>query len=108
MRSILERAVASQAGLQLAEDCEGADVEEAVDRSRADVVIVEERGDRDEAFYRRLLMTHPSLKVCILTQDGRNVTFVGFRRIRLADASPTTLIEAIRSELQDDARADEQ
>lgn len=108
MRSIVEGAVASQVDLRLAEDCEGTDVEEAVDRCSADVLIVEERGDRGEGFYRPLLMTHPSLKVCILTQDGRNATLIGFRRVRFADASPTSLIEAIRSELQNDAPADEQ
>jgi len=99
MRSIVERAVASQADLQLAEDCEGADLEDAVARCGADVLIVEESADRSEASYRPLFLTHPSLKVFILTQGGRNVTFMGFRRVRLPDASPTTLIAAIRSEL---------
>ncbi len=100
MRSIVEHAVASQADLRLADDCEGADLEDLIVSCGADVLIVEERAERGESFYRALLVTHPSLKVFILTQDGRNVTFIGFRRVRLADASPTTLVEAIRSEWQ--------
>lgn len=106
MRSIVENAVASHADLQLAERCDGVDLEQAVDRCGADVLIVEERTDRSEAFYRLLLVTHPSLKVFILTQDGRNVTQIGFRRVRLADASPNGLIEAIRTELHDEAAHD--
>lgn len=108
MRSIVEGAVASQADLQLADDCESGDVEDAVARCEADVLIVEERADRSEAFYRPLLLRHPSLKVFILTQEGRNVTLIGFRRVRFVDASPASLVEAIRSELQHETTLDEQ
>jgi hypothetical protein len=108
MRSIVEGAVASQADLQLAEDCEDDDVGNAIARCGADALIVEERGDRSEAFYRPLLLAHPSLKVFILTQEGRNMTLIAFRRVRFADASLNTLIEAIRSELQREATPDEQ
>src|SRR5262249_41513913 len=106
MRSIVETAVANQPDLRVA-DCQGDEVGDAVARWSADVLIVEERADRSEAYYRPLLLRHPSLKVFILTQGGRNVTLIGFRRVRLADASPTTLIEAIRSELQHEASSDE-
>jgi len=106
MRSIVETAVANQPDLQLA-DCQGDEVGDAVARSGADVLIVEERADRSEAYYRPLLLRHPALKVFILTQGGRNVTLIGFRRVRLADASPTTLIDAIRSELRNEASPDE-
>jgi len=108
MQSIVEGAVGSQADLQLAGDCEDDAIEDAIARCGADVLLVEERADRSEAFYRPLLLTHPSLKVFILTQEGRNVTLIAFRRRRLLDASPTTLIEAIRSELQREATPDEQ
>lgn len=108
MRSIVEHAVASQADLRLAGDCEGADLEDLIVRCGADVLIVEERAERGESFYRALLVTHPSLKVFILTQDGRNVTFIGIRRLRLVDASPTTLIETIRSQLQHNGTSDEE
>ena len=107
MRSIVESAVASQPDLQLAGTWDGGNLEEAVARCEADVLIVEERPDRNEAFYRPLLLTYPSLKVLVLTQDGRNATLMGFRRVRLADASPTTLIEAIRSEPRREATPDE-
>jgi hypothetical protein len=107
MRSIVEGAVASEAGLQLAEDCQDDDIGNAVARCGADALIVEERADRSEAFYQRLLLAHPSLKVFILTQEGRNMTLIGFRRVRFADASLNTLIDAIRSELQREATPEE-
>ena len=107
MRSIVEGALASQADLELADDDECDDVDDAVARSGARVLIVEERADRSEAFYRALLLKHPSLKVFILTQEGRNVTLIEFRRVRFIDASPATLVEAIRSELQHEMTLDE-
>src|SRR5688572_11187503 len=108
MRSIVERAVASEADLQVAEDCEEADLEDAVTRCQAAVLIVAERADRTEAFYRPLFLTHPSLKVLILTQGGRNATLIGFRRVSLSDASPASLIDAIRSELRHESTPDEE
>ena len=107
MRAIVEGAIAAQADLELADDCEGDDVDEAIARSGARVLIVEERADRSEAFYRTLLLKHPSLTVFILTQEGRNVTLIEFRRVRFVDASPATLVEAIRSELRDETTLDE-
>lgn len=107
LRSIVERAVASQGDLRVVEDRDGADLEDAVARCGADVLIVGERADRSEAFYRPLFVAHPSLKVFILTQDGRNITLLAIRRVRLADASPTSLIEAIRSELRREATPEE-
>ena len=107
MRSIVEGALASQADLELADDGECDDVDDAVARSGARVLIVEERADRSETFYRALLLKHPSLKVFILTQGGRNVTLIEFRRVRFIDASPATLVEAIRSELQHEMTLDE-
>jgi DNA-binding NarL/FixJ family response regulator len=107
MRSIVEDVVASQPDLRLAGTWDDSNLEEAVARSEADVLIVEERADRQEVFYRSLLVTHPSLKVLVLTQDGRNATLMGLRRVRLADTSPTTLIEAIRSEPRGEATPNE-
>ena len=101
-RSIVEQAVLSQEDLRLA-DGECTDLDDAVTRCRADVLIVEESAGRSEAFYRALLVAHPSLKVCLLTEGGRGVTLMGIRRVRLVDTSPTRLIEAIRYELQDEA-----
>lgn len=107
MHSIVATAVALQPDLQLVEHDGGVDLEDAVARCGADVLIVEEHIDRSEAFYRPLFVTHPSLKVFILTHGGRNVTLMALRRVRLADASATTLIEAIRSELRHEAKPDE-
>jgi hypothetical protein len=106
MRSIVEDAVASQADMRLAGTCDDGDLEVAVARCNPDVLIVKEEPDRTESSYRSLLLAYPSLKVCVLAQDGRNAILLAFRRARLLDASPTTLIQAIRSALRE-AKPDE-
>jgi hypothetical protein len=106
MRSIVEGALAAQADLELADGSEGEDVDDAIARTGASVLIVEERAG-SEALYRALLLKHPSLKIFILTQEGRNVTLIEFRRVRFVDASPATLVEAIRSELRRETTLDE-
>lgn len=100
LRAIVEHVIATQDDLQLAPDDAEDDLDAALTRSHADVLIVEERGDRGEAFYLRLLLQHPTLTVCLLTQGGRNATVVAFRRIHLVDTSATRLIEAIRDEVR--------
>ena len=85
----------------------GYSVKHFYDNGGADVLIVNEQSDRPEDSFLQLLLSHPSLKVFVLTQDGRNATLLEFRRARLADASPTTLIEAIRSVLRRDADGDQ-
>jgi hypothetical protein len=107
MRSIVEGILAGQADLEVVDDGEGDDLDAAIERSGARVVIAGERAGRSEAFYRALLLKHPSVKVFILTQEGRNVTLIEFRRLRFVDASPSTLAEAIRSELQQEMTPDE-
>lgn len=97
LRSIVEGAVAGQPDLQLADDSGSVTLEDAVTRTNADVLIAAD--DRSETRFRLLLVARPSLKVFVLTQDGRNATVLEFKRARLADMSPTTLIEAIRTVL---------
>ena len=98
LRSIVEGAVAAQPDLRLAEDHGTGTLEEAVTRTNADVLIAAD--DRSEARFRSLLVARPTLKVFVLTPDGRSATVLEFRRARLADTSPTTLIEAIRTVLR--------
>ena len=100
LRSIVEGAVASQADMRLLEHVETRALEDAVARTEPDVLIVNEHPDRPEAWFSRLLLAHPSLKIFVLTHEGRCATALEFRRTRLADTSPTTLIEAIRTVLR--------
>jgi hypothetical protein len=100
LRSIIEGAVAAQPDMRVIEYSEDSSLAETIERTHADVLIVNERPDRPETWFRSFLVTHPWLKVCVLTQDGRNATLLEFRRDRLADASPTTLIDAIRTALR--------
>jgi hypothetical protein len=106
LRSIVEGAVASQPDMRLVGSGEHGSLDEAVERSHADVLIVNAQPDRPESWFHPFLIAHPTLKVFVLTQDGRNATLLQFRRARIADVSPTMLVDAIRSALQFD-RTDE-
>jgi len=105
LRSIVESAVAGQSDLRLADDAGSKTLEEAVMQTNADVLIAAD--DRPEASFRSLLVSRPSLKVFVLTPDGRHTTVLEFKRARLADASPATLIEAIRTVLRRAAAHDD-
>lgn len=100
LRSIIEGAVAAQPDMRVIEHSEHESLEETVVRTHADVLIVNEQPDRSEMWFRSFVAAHPWLKVCVLTQDGRNATLLELRRDRLADASPTALVEAIRTVLR--------
>jgi hypothetical protein len=102
LRSILGRTVASQTDMELAEHVEEEDVEAAVAQQHADVLIVADEDGRSEARYRPLLLAHPSLKVFLLTEDGRNATLMEFTRARIVDASPAAIVGAIRTVLRRD------
>ena len=107
LRSIIAAAVAAHSDMRLVEEGDVETLEEAVARSAPDVLILNERPGRPEASYRPLLLAHPSLKVFVLTQDGRNATVLEFRRARLVDASATTLIEAIRTVVRREANPED-
>lgn len=69
LRSIVEGAVAAQPDLRLAADSGSDTLEDAVARTKADVLIAPD--DRPEASFRSLLVAQPALKVFVLTKDGR-------------------------------------
>src|SRR5262245_44675217 len=110
LRSILARAVGSQADMEVTEfpgppdgGPHEADLDSAIARSRADVLIVADRTGKSEARYRRLLLARPSLKVFLLTEDGRNATLLEFTRARLMDASPAAIVDVIRTVVSRDS-----
>jgi len=107
LRSILTGAVTAQPDMRLVENMESATLEEAVERNAPDVLIVNDEPERPEATFRQLLVGHASLKIFVLTQGGRDATVLELRRAHLADMSPSTLIEAIRTLLSRDANAEE-
>jgi hypothetical protein len=104
LRSILARAVGSQTDMEVTDylgPTEGGrsdtELDSAIARNRADVLIVADRTGKSEARYRKLLLARPSLKVFLLTEDGRNATLLEFTRARLMDASPAAIVEVIRT-----------
>jgi hypothetical protein len=97
LRSILARTLGSQADMDVMEQPADTDLDSVIARSRVDVLIVSDRTGKSEARYRKLLLARPSLKVFLLTEDGRNATLLEFTRARLMDASPAALVEVIRT-----------
>jgi DNA-binding NarL/FixJ family response regulator len=97
LRSILARALGSQDDMDVTEHLADTDLDSAIARSHVDVLIVADRTGKSEARYRRLLLSRPSLKVFLLTEDGRNATLLEFTRARLMDASPAAIVEVIRT-----------
>lgn len=100
LRSILGGAVAAEADMEVAEHLEETDIETAIERRHADVLIVADRTGQSEARFRPLLLAHPSLKVFLLTDDGRNATVLEFTRTRIVDASPRSIVNVIRTVLR--------
>jgi DNA-binding NarL/FixJ family response regulator len=103
LRSILARAVGSQADMEVTEHLAETDLDSAIARGRIDVLIVSDRTWKSEARYRKLLIARPSLKVFLLTEDGRNATFLELTRARLMDASPAAIVEVIRTVVSRDS-----
>ncbi|HEY7187363.1 MAG TPA: hypothetical protein VH436_12490 [Vicinamibacterales bacterium] len=104
LRSILARALGSEADMDVSElsgppegGPHGAHLDAVIARSHVDVLIVSDRTGKSEARYRKLLLARPSLKVFLLTEDGRNATLLEFTRARLMDASPAAIVEVIRT-----------
>jgi DNA-binding NarL/FixJ family response regulator len=97
LRSILARALESQADMDVMEHSADTDLDSVIARSHVDVLIVSDRTGKSEARYRKLLLNRPSLKVFLLTEDGRNATLLELTRARLMDASPAAIVEVIRT-----------
>jgi DNA-binding NarL/FixJ family response regulator len=98
MRDIIEGAIESQADMQLVGRCTDSELESAVRRYEADVVILKESADKE--VHRQLLVARPQLKVVVMTSDGRSASLFEFRRLHLAEPSAPALIGAIRALLQ--------
>ena len=98
MRDIIEGAVEPQADMQLVGHYTDAELESAVRKHEADVVILNEGADKD--VYKQLLMARPQLKVVVMTSNGRSANLFEFRRLYLSEPSPLALIGAVRALLQ--------
>jgi len=97
LREIVERAVAGQPDMEIAELRAGGDLSDALRAARADVVVSGADHDYDEL--RDLLDRRPRLKVLTVADDGREATLYELRpaRTQLGEVSPETIVEAIRS-----------
>ena len=105
MRLIVEEAVGSQPDMAVVSRRGDTDLETAIGRDHVDVVIVHQPPASEDRAYRRLLVTHPRLKIVVITELGRHATLYQLREREVPDVSPATLIEAIRTSLDDDGAA---
>ena len=99
MRDIVDGAVESQQDMELVGHCADTELEVAVQRYEANVVILNESATRAGDLHARLLCAHPRLKVVVMTGDGGAATLFELRHFYLADPSPVALIGAIRTAL---------
>ncbi len=74
------------------------DLQNAVQRTRANIVIVGETGGDPAHEYAELLQRRPKLKVLSIAADGKTASLYEMRphRIRLGEISPESLREAMR------------
>jgi len=73
------------------------DLSAAVKRCAADVVIVGDPPPTSMQAHHHLLVDNPSLKIFVVTDDGRKASLVEFRSIPVAEMSPRGLVAAIRA-----------
>jgi DNA-binding NarL/FixJ family response regulator len=100
MRDIVDDAVEAQPDMQLVGHYADAELDVAVERHEANVVILNEATTLGLDLHTRLLCAHPGLKVVVMTGDGVAANLFEIRHLYLADPSPIALIGAIRSALE--------
>lgn len=98
MEDIIEGAIESQADMQIVGRSTDAELEGAILKYDADVVILSESGDKD--VHKQLLLARPQLKVVVMTRDGRSASLFELRRLYFTEPSAPALIGAIRAVLQ--------
>jgi DNA-binding NarL/FixJ family response regulator len=85
---------------------ETTDINSAVRKARADLVILRERAGRQRQNYSKLLRSRPHLRVLSITSDGHRFFLHELRPFRtaLGEISPESLVQAIHSSAQLRAR----
>ncbi len=97
LREIIERAVAGQPDMEIVDELPREDMlSEALTRAGANVMI--SAGEHDDVALQRLLEELPSLKVLVVSADGRDTALYELRPTRtpLGEVSPQTIVDAIR------------
>ena len=103
MRAIVDDAVDSQPDMHLLGHYADADLDVAIRRHEANVVILSEHTTAVGHFPTRLVCAHPELKVVVITGDGGGANLIELRHLYLADPSPIAVIGAIRAALERDS-----
>jgi hypothetical protein len=97
-RVIVEGAIAPQADVQVVGHSADADLEAAVARCGANVVIVND-GVVAGGLHVRIVCANPDVKVVAITDAGDRASLYEFRTVLIADPSPTSLLDAIQAAL---------
>jgi hypothetical protein len=97
LRDIIEGAVNLAPDMCLITAGDGSTLSLAIKSCAVDVVILGEQPARTASSHRQLLVDNPLLKIVVVTDDGCTAHVVEFRRIPVAEMSPTGLVDAIRA-----------
>jgi hypothetical protein len=97
MHDIVNGAIESQADMEIVGQCANRQLEVAIRRRRANVVILKEEEASAREIRNWLLLTYPDLKVVVMRDDGRGASLFEFRHVDLVEPSPVALVDAIRA-----------
>jgi hypothetical protein len=98
MLDIIHHVVAAHPDMAIVEKVDAGELSAAVQRTRADVVVVghDEKGERDR--FLSLLLHRPQLRVLAIADDGKSACLYDLRprRVRIGRISAGSLARAIR------------
>jgi hypothetical protein len=98
MLDIVHHVVATQPDMVIVDKVDAAELSAAVQRTRADVVVIghDENGERN--LFLSLLLRRPQLRVLAIADDGKSGCLYDLRprRVRIGKISAGSLAEAIR------------
>jgi len=97
MHDIVDDAVEAQADMEIVGHCVNSELDAAIPRYGANVIIVAEDATAIHDMPSHLLMKYPDVRLVIVTGDGRRASLFELRHLELDEPSPVTLIDAIRT-----------
>lgn len=100
LHDIIEGALTVEHDMRLLDIGGERDLSAAVKRCEADVVIVGDQPRMSTPSHHHLLVDNPSLKIFVVTDDGRTATLVEVRSLPVAEMSPRGLVAAIRAAMR--------
>ena len=106
MLDILHHVVEAEHDMAIVGTVDNGGLPIAVQRTRADVVVVGHEAQRERDLYLSLLLRRPQLKVLAIAEDGKSGSVYELRprRLRLGKISARSLAKAIRGRARPTSR----